>query len=325
MRPQVSVIVCAYNAEQTVSHTLDSLLAQTLKSIEITVINDGSTDQTLQVLEQYQKNHPDIVKVYSKENGGIASARNYALTKITGTYFGFLDADDTCEPEMFQDLYDSAEQHQSEVVVSNFYWVNEQGKKLQTEGPYTPGREMMVKLFATLWNKLYRTDFIRDLDIRFPDGNRYEDACFLYCLSSQVKQISFVDHAYVNYMQQGTSITHTNNAQVKNMITVFKLITNYYKDHDLYEAYHDELEYIHIKFFLGNSFLRSSRIEDPNDRRETIMMGWDLLNEAFPNWHHNHYLKDLGGMKNKYFSMVNSHNIMFFAWLFRHFTKDSLG
>ncbi len=324
MKPQVSVIVCAYNAEDSISHTLDSLLNQTLKSIEIIAVNDGSTDKTKDILEQIQIDNPEKVFVYSKENGGIANARNFGLTKVHGEYFGFLDADDTCEPDMFSDLYQSAVNNSSEMVVSNFWWVNNKGKKLQKEGPYQPGKEMMVNLFATLWNKIYKTDFIQSLNIRFPDGNRYEDACFLYCLASQLHSISFVDQAYVNYVQQGTSITHTSNSQVKNMITVFKIILQYYKDHGLYDEYHDELEYIHIKFFLGNSFLRSSKIKDKEDRRNTIMLGWNLLNEEFPNWHQNHYLKDLGGMKNKYFSMVNNGNIMLFAWVFRHFYKDNL-
>ena len=324
MRPSVSVVVCAYNAQASLGHTLDSLLAQTLKDLEIIVVNDGSTDGTQAVVEEYQKGHPGRIHAYQKENAGIAAARNYALEKVQGTYFGFLDADDTAEAGMFQDLYEKALQDGSNLVVSDFWWVSKNGRKLQKEGPYQSGRDMMVHLFATLWNKIYRTDWIRGLDIRFPDGNRYEDACFLYCLSCQVHTVSFVDHAYVNYMQTGGSITHTNNGQVKNMIRVFQIILQYYRDHGLYEEYHAELEYIHIKFFLGNSFLRSAKIDDPEDRRQTILLGWNLLNREFPDWHQNHYLKDLGGMKNRYFAMVNGGNVMFFAWLFHYFAKDNL-
>ena len=72
MKPQVSVIVCAYNAEDSISHTLDSLLNQTLKSIEIVAVNDGSTDKTKDILEQIQKENPEKVFVYSKEKIGRA-------------------------------------------------------------------------------------------------------------------------------------------------------------------------------------------------------------------------------------------------------------
>ena len=323
MKQGVSVIVCAYNAEKTIGHTLDSLFAQTLKDIEIIVINDGSTDDTQDILDELKTEHPNL-KCYKKENAGIAAARNTALTKIETSYFGFLDADDTCEPEMFERLYQKAIEENSDMVVSHFWWVNSKGRTEQVEGPYKLGREMMVSLFATLWNKLYKTETILNSDVRFPDGNRYEDACFLYCLASQIKKISFVPKPFVNYMQQENSITHTNNAQVKNMITVFQIILEYYRSHGLYKTYHDELEYIHVKFFLGNSFLRSSKIQDKEDRRATIQLGWNLLNKEFPNWHQNHYLKELPGLKNRYFRMVNDSNIYFFAWIFRHFDRGNL-
>ena len=74
---------------------------------------------------------------------------------------------------------------------------------------------------------------------------------------------------------------------------------------------------MHIKFFLGNSFLRSARIDDKQDRDYTIQLGWNMLNDEFPDWHHNHYLKELPGLKNLYFRMVYDWNVMLFAYLFR--------
>ena len=325
MRPEVSVIVPCYNCASTVEKTLDSLAAQTLKSLELIVINDGSNDTTPEVLQRWKDAHPDIdMKLFSKENEGIAETRNFGLSKVSGLYFGFLDSDDYTAPEMFEEMVQKAKQEDLELVVSDFYWVNSNGETLQKEGPYEPGQDMMVNLFAVLWNKLYRTDRIKSLDIRFPKGNRYEDACFLYCLSSQVHSIGFMNKGYVRYVQQGSSITHTNNDQVKNMIQVFRIILQYYKDHGLYDAYKDALEYIHIKFFLGNNFLRSAKIKDPADRRATIKMGWDLLNREFPDWHRNPYLKSMGGLKNKYFSLVYDWNIGFFAWLFHVLQRDNL-
>ena len=325
MRPTVSVIVPCYNCASTVEKALESLVNQTLDNMEIIVINDGSTDSTEEVLKTFIDNHPNHnIQLYSKENEGIAETRNFGLTKVTGEYFGFLDSDDYTVPEMFEKLYNLAKKEQLEVAISDFYWVNSKGKTLQKEGPYETGPDMMVNLFAVLWNKIYLTDFIRSLDISFPTGNRYEDACFLYCLTMHLKKIGFTNEAYVHYVQQESSITHTNNDQVKNMITVFQIILDYYKKHDMYETYKDALEYIHIKFFLGNSFLRSAQIKDRKDRNQTIKMGWDLLNKEFPNWHQNPYLNSLGGLKNKYFKMVYGWNLMLYAWIFRHFKKNNL-
>lgn len=324
-RPCVSVIVPCYNCAGTVTKTLDSLAAQKLRDIELVVINDGSTDNTYTVLENWKNNHPEInMALYTKENEGIAETRNFGVSRVKGEYFGFLDSDDYTSPEMYQEMYDLARKDDLELVVSDFFWKNSKGETRQNEGPYECGTDMMVKLFAVLWNKLYKTDFIHSLDVRFPTGNRYEDNCYLYCLTCHLKRIGFTDHAYVRYIQQEKSITHDNNDQVKNMINVFEIILQYYRDHGYYEEYRDALEYITIKAFLGNSFLRSCKIQDPEDRKKTIRLGWDLLNREFPNWHKNPYLKSLGGMKNRYFSVVYDWNLGFFSWLFHRIQKDNL-
>lgn len=323
MRPTVSVIVPVYNVEKYLGKCLDCLVNQTLLNMEIIVVNDSSPDNSQSIIDEYCAKYPQV-KAFIKPNGGIADVRNFGLTKVTGEYFGFLDSDDYTTLDMFEKMYQKAKTDDADVVVSNFKWVSQQNSRDQIEGPYQPGKEMMVKLFATLWNKIYKTDFIRSLNLEFPTGNRYEDACFLYCLTPNINKISFIDESFVSYVQHGTSITHTNNAQVKNMITVFHIIVEYFKNNNFYNEYYDELEYLHVKFFLGNSFLRSARIEDKIDRKNTILLGWNLLNEEFPNWNKNHYLNDLGGFKNKYFKLVRSWNIMFFAWIFRNFKSENI-
>lgn len=323
MRPTVSIIVPVYNVEKYLEKCLECLVHQTLSNMEIIVVNDSSPDNSQEIIDKYATKYPQI-KSYIKPNGGIADVRNFGLTKVTGEYFGFLDSDDFTTLDMFEKLYSKAKETDADVVVSNFKWVNEQGERIEKEGPYEPGKDMMVRLFATLWNKIYKTAFVKSLRLEFPTGNRYEDACFLYCLTPHIQKLAFVDEAFVSYVQHGASITHTNNVQVKNMITVFKIIVDYFKSNNIYDEYYNELEYLHIKFFLGNSFLRSARIKDKDDRKNTILLGWNLLNDEFPHWYKNHYLDDLGGMKNKYFKVVRSWNLMFFAWIFRNFKADNI-
>ena len=318
---KVSVIVPCFNAEKYISKALDSLLSQTLDDMEIIVINDGSSDNSKEIIDEYYKKYPNKIRVYHQENKGIASVRNYGLSLVNGEYFGFLDSDDYTKSDMYFKMYAKAKETDADMVVSNFMWVSDKKERLEKEGPYIAGKDMMVKLFATLWNKIYKTSLIKESGLKFPDGNRYEDACFLYCLSSILKKVEFIDEAFVSYVQVSTSITHTNNQQVKNMITVFNIIYDYYKNNNLFDEYKDELEYIHIKFFLGNSFLRSSLIKDKYDRYNTIMMGFNLLNEKFPNWHKNKYLNEFGGIKHKYFKIVRKWNIMIFSWFYRQLNK----
>ena len=323
--PEVSVIVPCYNAEKTVTRALDSLASQTFRDLEIIAVNDGSTDGTLQTLKAWKDAHPDInIRIFSKENEGIAETRNFALSKVRGTYFGFLDSDDYTSPEMIQEMKELADRDSLQLVVSDFLWVNSRGERLQKEGPYACGSDMMVNLFAVLWNKLYRTEFIRSLDIRFPKGCRYEDNCFLYCLAPHLSRIGFTEKPYVHYVQVENSITHNNNEQVKNMVEVFEIIIDYYRTHGFFDRYHDALEYITIKAFLGNSFLRSCQVKDRKERKEAVRMGWGLLNREFPDWHRNPYLRSLGGLKNRYFSMVYDWNIDLLTWYFHTFGSSNL-
>ena len=312
----LSVIVPCYNGEKFIGRCLESLVNQTLQDIEIIVINDGSTDNSQGIIDSYANEYHNI-KAYKIPNSGIADARNFGVSKVETPYFGFLDCDDYTDVTMFEKMYNKAIETNAQVVVSNFYWVKGKKKKLEKEGPYNTGKDMLIHLFAVLWNKIYDTAFVRSTNIRFPSGNRYEDAYFLYCLAPNIERLAFVDEAFVHYVQHENSITHNNNEEVKNMITIFDNILNYYAHTNRYDEYHDELEYLHIKFFLGNSFLRSARIDDKQDRDYTIQLGWNMLNDEFPDWHHNHYLKELPGLKNLYFRMVYDWNVMLFAYLFR--------
>lgn len=310
----ITVIVPCYNCAATLPRTLDSLAKQTMPQLSVLAVNDGSTDDTLAVLQAYQKAHPSLsMRILTKENEGIARARNFGLDHVETPFFGFLDSDDYADPDMFQDLYAVMRKNRAQIAVSDFYWTDRKRESVRKDGPYQPGKEMMVHLFAVLWNKLFDTAFVRHSGVRFPDGYRYEDACFLYCLTMHVERLAFVEKPYVHYVQHPGSITHTHNDQVKHMVHVFTVILDYYRKRNMFTAYQDALEYITIRFFLGNNLFRASQIADRADRRRTIAMGWNLLQTQFPNWHANPYLYREKGFKNRIFRMMNEHTVFLFA------------
>ena len=105
---KVSVIIPVYNTEQYLNKCLDSLVNQTLKDIEIILINDGSTDNSQNIIDEYSAKYPDKIKSFIKENGGQATARNLGITKATGEYIGFVDSDDWIELNMYEELYNKA-------------------------------------------------------------------------------------------------------------------------------------------------------------------------------------------------------------------------
>lgn len=314
MNHKISVIVPLYNMESTLSKTLDSLLNQTLKDIEILCIDDGSTDSSPEILKSYQAKDSRI-KIFHKPNEGIASARNVGLAHVTAPYFAFVDSDDTVEPTMMEELYAKAVETKAQLVLCDFWWTYPNQEKLQHDGPYLNQKELLIKMFATLWNKLYNTQWIKSLNIEFPLGYRYEDASFLYKLIPSLTKWVYVDKPFIHYLQRPGSITHNHNDKVKDMIFVFEDLLNYYKKNDFYDSYKTELEYLFTRFFLGNSFLRSCQIKDKEDRHKTLELSYQILNQNFPEWKKNSYLKG-PGLKNIYFRTLNSKTYFIYSYLF---------
>lgn len=310
---KVSIIVPLYNMEKTIAATLDSLCAQTLKDIEILCINDGSTDASLSILENYQAKD-NRIKIMTKENGGISSARNLGLESVSSPYFAFVDSDDVVEPNMMDKLYQKAVETKAQMVMSDFFWTYPNQEVYQKDGPYSNNQELLIGMFATLWNKLYDTKWIKSLNIEFPIGFRYEDASFLYKLIPHLNRWEYIDEAFVHYIQREGSITHTHNDKVKDMIYVFEDLHDYYSKNDLLKAYQTELEYLFTRFFLGNSFLRTCQIKDKEDRHKTLDLSYSILTKHFPNWKKNPYLKRKG-LKNLVFRNMSQRKYYTLAWI----------
>lgn len=314
--PKVSIIVPVYNVERYLEKCLDSLVNQTLQDIEIIIVNDSSPDHSQVIIDRYLALYPHLIKSYIKENGGIADTRNFGISKVTGEYFGFVDSDDYVELTMFEQLYNEAKKQDAQLVSCNFYWEYPDQKVLGVDGPFEDEHQYLTEMIATLWTKLYKTDWFKSLDLSFPTGLRYEDSSLLIRLAPHIKRFGFVDQPLVHYVQRGGSITHTHNHSVRDMLHVFEGIFNYYQEHQLEQTYHDELEYLFIKYFLGSSFLRAAQIKDKVERRYVLSEGWKLLNKTFPDWKQNSYLKAKKDKKHLYFKTMNQYTYWLFAQLF---------
>ena len=125
---KISVIVPVYNVENYLRKCLYSLVNQTLQEIEILMVNDGSTDHSQEIIDEFQTDFPLKIKAFKKENGGLSDARNFGIAQAKGEYFGFVDSDDEVSPGMFEEMYHLAKKHDAEMVICNLQKVNEKGK-----------------------------------------------------------------------------------------------------------------------------------------------------------------------------------------------------
>ena len=117
---KLSIIAAVYNLEKYLPRCLDALVNQTLKEIEILCVDDGSTDNAPQIIEDYKKRYPDLIKVFHKENGGEFTTRNYGLERALGEYVTFVDTDDWVEPNWAEKLYNVAKEKNADLAVCGF-------------------------------------------------------------------------------------------------------------------------------------------------------------------------------------------------------------
>ena len=188
---KVSVIVPVYNVEKYIDRCLNSLVNQTLKDIEIIVVNDGSPDDSQQVIDMYVKKYPKKIKSYIKENGGQGSARNFGLTVATGEYIGYVDSDDYVELDMYEKLYNKAIKNDLDIVICGSYNAYENGNR-EVELDREIFKDKKKNAFfgrMAVWNKIYKRELLIDSNVSFRSKLWYEDLDFTVQILSRAKKI----------------------------------------------------------------------------------------------------------------------------------------
>ena len=315
---KVSVIVPVYNVEKYLRRCLESLVSQTLKEIQIIVVDDGSTDRSSHIIQEFQQKHSQI-ECYKKENGGLSDARNYGMQYATGTYVAFLDADDYVEPLMYQHMYEKAQKEESDMVECNFYWTYPKKEKKDMGVKYFGAKEMLEKARVVAWNKLYRRDVLQKANVTFPKGLQYEDIEFFYEVIPYIERVSFIKQAMVHYVQRKNSISNTQDKKVGDIFLIWNHILQYYRSKRLYDTYKEELEYNYARILLCSSLKRIVKIKDPIIRKKLLNETWVQLNQNFPNWKQNKILTTNRTPKKWYMLSMNRFTYRIYTALFRSF------
>lgn len=239
---KVSVIVPVYNVEKYLKRCLDSLIGQTLNDIDIICINDGSKDSSLQILEEYAQKDSRIV-IYNQENSGLSVARNTGLEHASGEYIGFVDSDDWVDLDFYEKLYNSAKKNDADIAVADFIreHPNKKPKRLniKEEKIYiTPEDKFMickVHREGCVWNKIYRTEFIRSIDLKFVPKMYYEDRDFTVRSLYFSKKLVTTPNTYYRYFVNPKSIVNKkrNDIQDKHYILVRQQVLQFIKEHNI--------------------------------------------------------------------------------------------
>lgn len=313
---KVSIIVPVYNTEKYLKKCLDSLVNQTLDDIEILIVNDGSTDNSQEIINEYKEKYSQKIKCFKKQNGGLSDARNYAVPHALGEYIGFVDSDDYVETDMFEKMYNLANLENLDLVECNFIW--EYPNKIKKDfGIHCSNiQDFFIYSRVMVCNKLIKSSVLKNNNITFPKDLRYEDIEFFYKLIPFIEKYGLLENTFYHYMQRENSIINTNNLKTSDIFNILNNIIEFYKLNNLYADYKSELEYLYIRFLLGSSFLRIIKIKDTNIRKQLLNRTINELYLNFPNWKKNKLLK-IKTKKNIYYKTINKFTFKIYSFIFR--------
>lgn len=212
--PIISVIVPVYNVEQYLPHCIDSILTQTFTDFEVLLIDDGSTDNSGRICDEYAKKD-NRIRVFHKENGGVSSARNVGLDNAEGEFLGFVDGDDILSPVYLMILLKALEDLHVDLVIAQYTSKSSDAVSLNEEIMFWEVKDSVIYLenaFCNdmidgyLWNKLFKRDIVLGNNIRFrSDISVWEDMLFVVSYCTFIRLIALIDNIIYYYRHRNGS------------------------------------------------------------------------------------------------------------------------
>ena len=241
----ISIIVPIYNAEKYLSKCINSLINQTKKEIEIILINDGSTDRSEEIINNYRD---ERIKYFKNENQGIGKTRNFGIEKATGKYLMFVDSDDYLKEDACEILFKKAEKEKLDLVICNYYKVDEETDKKEIieikefkNTKLKDNKELLLNVNLAPWNKLYKRDLIKKNKIKFVENLKYEDAPFVVETMDKAKRIGQVTEALNYYVIHKNSETTIRDEKIFDIINIVDIIRDYFKEYEWTREVIDEM------------------------------------------------------------------------------------
>ena len=240
----VSVIIPAYNAEKYIRECLDSVVNQTLKDIEIIVINDGSTDSTGKIIDEEYSTYQNVIRIH-QENRGLYATRKVGLSIAKGDYIGWVDADDYIAEDMFEKLYHAAVNHNSDLAMCDYEWVPYKSKmKEKWFRPYKGKKDVsFVERNSQPWNKIVKRSLLEKLHV----GDYFEtcfDEIYIRVLIHAENPITITEKLYFYRMLDNSMSSSYKNPEhyirfIDASVHLRTLMKEDIKDSDYWQKYFD--------------------------------------------------------------------------------------
>lgn len=274
MNKKITIIVPVYNVENYLRRCVDSILNQTYKNLQIILVNDGSTDNSLQICEELKALDERII-VINKQNGGLSSARNAGLDVCDGDYISFIDSDDYIESDMIETLYLANENNGTKIACCGRFDVFD-GTDKKSIGLCPQKSEVIDScegirriltwdnIDSAAWDKMY--DKSLWASTRFPFGRISEDVAIMHCVFDESKTISLVSKPLYNYFHRANSITTSPFSEksfdiIKNVEGMEKFVLEKYPSLTKVFLYFKTIEFCHLLSLMSKTKVKYRKEE----------------------------------------------------------------
>lgn len=293
----ISIIVPIYNAEKYLNKCIKSLINQTKENLEFILINDGSTDTSEEIIKNYQDTR---IKYFKNKNQGIGKTRNFGIKKSTGKYIMFLDSDDFLATNACEELFKKAEQDKLDLVINNFYRVEEETSKQEEviiskfkNTTLKENKELLLEINLAPWNKLYKSELLKNNKIKFVEDLKYEDAPFVIEAIDKAKRIGQVNKCLNYYVIHKNSETTIRDERVFDIIEITDRIRKYFFKRKEYTETVDKLS-VRI---LTNYTIQQRVQKDKEVGIKFIDKAFQYMKENIPDYKDNKYYKNRGFLR----------------------------
>jgi glycosyltransferase involved in cell wall biosynthesis len=281
----ISIIIPVYNAQGSISKCLDSVLNNDyIVDFEIIAVNDGSVDDSWQILQNYQKKYPEKIKIFNQENQGVAKTRNAGIGYSKFEYIMFVDCDDWIDFDYLQKFVDEIEIRKLDIVIGGYKRVTNDNILFNVELKNTPWSKYMT---MAPWAKIYRKEFLLENKLEFLDNNIGEDVYFNLVAINLTDKVSIIDYCGYNWFFNEKSISNTKQKALGNKLNVQYLLDSSYEKLEKVGAINkEEVEFYFIRYivwYLLFAGRKSSYAEICAEFEKTF--GW--LEKNFPNFSRN--------------------------------------
>lgn len=310
---KISVIVPVYNVSSYIADCLESLRRQTFENFEVLIVNDGSPDNSEEIIKPFLKDKR--FRYLKKKNGGLSSARNYGIKHVSGDFISFVDGDDSVSPTYLEELYNTIIDNETDIAVCGFLRVypNKIKENIVSE------TDVALFRYPAAWNKLYRRSLIMKYQLLFPEGLWYEDLHFS-TRALMMGSFAVCDSMLYQYRQNSSSIMHTYDERIYQIYQVIEEIHDFAKENGVYEDYKEQLEFATLYHVLIGTVFRASFMKDFS--KENIAKIVDFVAKIYSKWYNNKYIKDNCSLVYKIFLyLIKHHRYGLVAFLFRKFNR----